>query len=113
MKYICKKCGAEFELIKGMKTCPSCATDIDYSEINSKKEQKTEDYIKIVEEYSKTENPTKLKRITQSYKDVERELPNFDTVWKNFVIEAVGASEQKKDNDLQTFFSSIFTMPLA
>ncbi len=106
MKYICKKCGAEFELEKGMKTCPSCGETIDYSEINSKKEQKTEDYIKIVEEYTKTENPTKLKRIIQSYKDVERELPNFDTVWKNFVHEAVGASEQKKDTELQTFLKN-------
>ena len=107
MNYTCKKCGSVFDLTKEITKCPFCGEELDLSDIYKAKEIKTDEYIKLVDEYRKNNNSTKLKRIIQNYKDIpERKLPNFDNVWRSFVIEAAGASEEKKDSELQTFIKN-------
>ena len=107
MKYVCNNCGAEFVLTNDLKKCPSCGDEIDFSKINESKEKQKEDYGKIVDDYKRTNNSNKLIRTIQNYKDIpERETPGFDNVWRNFILNAVGASEELKDKDLQTFLKN-------
>ena len=107
MNYKCKKCGAEFVLTNDIKVCKFCHEPIDFKAVNEKATQLTEDYIKVADDYRNSSNSTKIRRLIQNYKDSpDRELPNFDSVWRSFVMEVTGAAEEKNDVDLQTFIKN-------
>ncbi len=108
MNYKCKRCGESFNVTETMKECPNCALPIcpendvsgTMADQEKKKIQKEEDLKKLVESYAKTEDSKDIKAVIPSW-DEYTSLPDFNRVWRDFIVNAAGVAVSKKDKDLQ------------
>ena len=113
MNYECKKCGEQFEIDDKIKKCPCCGLPIDLvndasGTLKRAKElllQKESDLKTLVSVYAQTENSNSLRTAVQAW-DNYIELPDFNRVWRDFIIQAAGEAVTKKDKPLQTFLKN-------
>ena len=108
MNYKCKQCGESFNVDDNVKNCPVCNTPIDVENDTSgsmkraheKKIQKESDLKALVAEYNQTGDSKDIKAIIPTW-DEYTTLPDFNRVWRDFIVNAAGAAVTKKDKDLQ------------
>lgn len=108
MNYKCKQCGESFAVNESMKECPNCGLPIcaendvsgSLKNANEKKVQKKADLKALVAEYNQSGESKDIKAILPTW-DEYTTLPDFNRVWRDFIVDAAGVAVAKKDKDLQ------------
>ncbi len=115
MKYTCRKCGATFDLTSETKECEFCGAPIEEKNdesgnlqaVNATKAKKVEEYNQIVELYKQNGSAKDIRKEVQAYDNYsDKDIPNFKKIWRDFIILAAGASEDRNDKELQTFLKN-------
>ena len=101
MNYKCKKCGTEFVVEEKMKVCSVCGLEIsaenDANKITKPAMEKLEGVIK---KYEETGDSGEVKTTIAEW-DKYASLPDFNRVWRSFVLSSAGVAVAKKDKELQ------------
>lgn len=113
MNYKCKKCGEQFSVDEHTKECPHCGTPIceendasgSIKAAHDNKIKKEADLKALVAEYGKTGASKDINTTVQAWDELTT-LPDFNRVWRDFVINAAGAAVARKDKDLQLFLKN-------
>ncbi len=113
MNYKCKKCGEQFVVDEKTKVCPHCGTPIceenDASgaikAAHENKIKKEADLKALVAEYGKTGSSKDINTTVQAWDELTQ-LPDFNRVWRDFIINAAGEAVAKRDKDLQLFLKN-------
>ena len=108
MNYKCKQCGEQFAVDENTKACPFCGLPIsvendaggDVKRAVERKVQTAADLRALVAAYGESGDSKDVKTLVSAW-DEYTDLPDFNRVWRNFIINAAGAAVARKDKELQ------------
>lgn len=108
MEYKCKRCGEQFAIDEHTKVCPHCNLPISIENdiggamkrAQVRKVQTEADLKQLVTNYENSGDPKELKTVLSAW-DTYTDLPDFNRVWRSFIILSAGAAVSRKDGELQ------------